>query len=489
MSLRIERQALEQLAALLLDRAGLKLTPEGDPGLRLALETRMPALGIADAAEYVGRLRHRDGVAELRALIPLVTVGKTEFFRDARQFGALAQQLFPQVLERARREGRAARLWSAGCATGEEPYSLAMVALERGGRKETVEIRATDLNPVATESAARGCYPARRLVGVSEERVRRFFSPIEGGYRVIDPVRALVTFECQNLAEPAWTQVEACSLDVILCRNVIIYFDQPTTTGVLERFYEALRPGGWLLLGYSESLFRSSTRFEMVEVGGTFAYRRPESGPKRSSRTLPVVPPRSSASPRPPPPKPPAPAPPRGAPRTPPTQAPVERLAEVVAAIEAGDFPRALRTAHLLSADEPDDLAARLTLGNIHALMGNLVAAREAYTSALAREPLCVEARVYTALAALQGGQLEDARQELQRAVFLEPTLAVGHYLLGQVHERRGDRASALRSYRNAIAQRRQSRRELMGHFPDLPHSHKAIAEAARYRVAALSER
>jgi chemotaxis protein methyltransferase CheR len=488
-SLRIERQALEQLAALLLDRAGLKLTPAGYPGLRLALQARMPALGIADAAEYVGRLRHHAGRQELRALIPLVTVGKTEFFRDGRQFSAFAQHVFPQVLERARQEGRAARLWSAGCATGEEPYSLAMVALERGGTKETVEIRATDLNPSATESAARGCYPARRLVGVSEERVRRFFSPREGGYRVIDPVRALVTFECQNLAAPAWSEVEARSLDVILCRNVIIYFDQATTTGVLERFYEALRPGGWLLLGYSESLLKSRTRFEMVEVGGTFAYQRPSGAPKRSTGTVPVVPPRPSAPPPPPAPKPAAPSPSRGTPRPPPTQAPVERLAEVIAAIEAGDFPRALRTAHRLSADEPDDLAARLTQGNIYVLMGNLGAAREVYASALATEPLCVEVRLYTALAALQGGQLEDARHELQRALFLEPTLAVGHYLLGQVHERRGDQEGALRSYRNAISQRRHSRRELIGYFPDLPSSHKAIAQAARYRVAALSER
>lgn len=512
--LSIERGSLEQLAALLLERAGLKITPDGYYGLRLALQARMPALGLTDAAEYVSRLRQRAGEHELRSLIPLVTVGKTEFFRDTRQFLAFERNVLPAVLERGKQDLRPVKLWSAGCATGEEPYSLAMVALEKGGTPDSVDVWATDLNPAATESAARGYFPARRLVGISEERIQRFFSPVEGGYEIITPVRQLVRFEGHNLAAPVWPQVSARSLDVIFCRNVIIYFDQPTIIGVMERFYESLRPGGWMFLGYSESLFKISTRFEMVEVGGTFAYQRPMATVRRTpapatqvSRptplTLPPVGPpvrrsptdvesvlrdlkrREEARAKP------TAATPTPAPSVsrPSTLTPVERLAGVIAAIEKGDFPRALRTAHLLADDEPEDLAARLTLGNVHALMGNLDEARDCYQAALAREPLCVEARLYLALAAMQVGQLEEAKQELTRALFLEPTLAVGHYLLGQVHERRADVDGALRAYRNAIVQRKQPKHELIGHFPDLPRSNEAIAQAAQYRLAALSER
>ncbi len=514
----IERGSLEQLAALLLERAGLKITPDGYYGLRLALQARMPALGVVDAAEYVGRLRQRAGEHELRSLIPLVTVGKTEFFRDTRQFLAFERSVFPQVMDQGKAEGRQVKLWSAGCATGEEPYSLSMVALERNGTPDSVEVLATDLNPAATESAGNGYFPARRLVGVSEERVQRFFTPVDGGYRVTPAVRGLIRFEGHNLAAPVWPQVLARSLDVIFCRNVIIYFDQPTIVGVMERFFESLRPGGWMFLGYSESLFKISTRFEMVEVGGTFAYQRPlgvvrKPAPvttvTRPSQPLPVLTPRSAtdvetvlrdlkraarereaqAKKLPPLKKPevPAPAPPV------PVQAlmrtPVERLAEVVDAIERGDFPKALRASHKLADDEPEDLAARLTLGNVHALMGNLDEARDAYQLALSREPLCVEARLYLALAAMQVGQLEEAKLELTRALFLEPTLAVGHYLLGQVNERRHDADAALRAYRNAISQRKQPKHDLIGHFPDLPRSNEAIAQAAQYRLAALSER
>lgn len=536
--LHIERPALEALAALLLERAGLKITPDGYYGLRLALQARMPALGLSDATDYVRRLKQLAGESELRALLPLVTVGKTEFFRDARQFEAFEKQVFPAVLEAGLVEGRQVKLWSAGCATGEEPYSLAMVAVEKGATEETVDIWATDLNPVAAETASQGLYPARRLVGVSEERIQRFFFETHGSYEVVPLVRKLVRFEAHNLAAPLWPQVRAGSLDVIFCRNVIIYFDQPTIVGVMERFYEALRPGGWLFLGYSESLFKISTRFEMVEVGGTFAYQRPvREGAARPggflSRTFAppnahrsptdvetvlrdlrreqerakaaappprpsALPPRPSAPPLPrpsaPPPRPSAPPPTASAPRSTDSgvlerhQTPVERLAAVIAAIEAGDFPRALRMVRRLTDDVPDDLAARLTLGNVQALMGNVDEAREAYQAALSREPLCVEARLYLALAAMQAKLLDEAKTELTRALFLEPTLAIGHYLLGQVNERRDDDEGARRAYRNAIAQRRAPHHDLIGHFPDLPRSNEAIAQAAQYRLAALSE-
>lgn len=530
----IERPALEQLAALLLERAGLKITPDGYYGLRLALQARMPALGLSDAEDYVRRLRQLAGETELRALLPLVTVGKTEFFRDTRQFEAFEHQVLPMVLEAGLVEGRQVRLWSAGCATGEEPYSLAMVAVEKGATRETVDIWATDLNPVAAESASQGVFPARRLVGVSEERIQRFFTQAHGSYEVVPRVRELVRFEAHNLAAPVWPQVRAGSLDVIFCRNVIIYFDQPTIVGVMERFYEALRPGGWLFLGYSESLFKISTRFEMVEVGGTFAYQRPltDGRPRPTGMTArPFVAPDAHRSPtdvesvlrklrqdvkqlgpRPsapppgpsaPPPRPSAPAPPRpSAPPPPPPsvprsmdsgvlerhQTPVERLASVIRCVEEGDFPRALRMVRRLTDDEPDDLAARLTLGNVQALMGNVDEARESYQAALAKEPLCVEARLYLALAAMQANGLEEARTELTRALFLEPTLVIGHYLLGQVHERRGDAEAARRAYRNAVAQRRAPAHDLIGHFPDLPRSNEAVAQAAQYRLAALSE-
>jgi chemotaxis protein methyltransferase CheR len=500
----IERVDLEQLAALLLERAGLKITPDGYSGLRLALKARMPAAGAVDAAAYVRRLKQPEGDDELRALLPLVTVGKTEFFRDSKQFAAFENEVLPALLLEARQRLRPLKIWSAGCATGEEPYSIAMAAIDQGASAGDVDCWATDVNPAAVEKAAQGRYALRRLVGMSEPRLARHFTLHDGTYVVNDALRRMVRFDSHNLAAPTWESVAPQSLDVIFCRNVIIYFDQPTIAGVMERFFEALRPGGWLFLGYSESLFRQPTRFEMVEVKEIFVYRRP---PERSRPATqpplmsPTLTPPSLPLPRPSAPRSPALASsfplPAQTPLTAPSKAaplkskvgtPMERLTEVIADIERGDFPRALRLVFRLVEDNPDDLAARITLGNVHALMGNIDEARDAFQFALAKEPLSLEARLYLGITAMQANETEAARQEFTRALFLEPTLALGHYLLAQVHERRGDIEGARRSYRNAMNQKKGPPHPLLGHFPDMPTSNDAIAQAAQYRLAALSE-
>jgi chemotaxis protein methyltransferase CheR len=504
--LQIDRTALEGLAALLLEKVGLKITPDGYYGLRLAMQARMPALGLSDGQDYVRRLRHLAGEHELRSLLPLVTVGKTEFFRDARQFKAIERVLLPEMLTRARRAGRPVELWSAGCATGEEPYSLGMVAVETGALGGEVDVWATDLNPAAVEFAKDGLYPVRRMVGVSEERIQKFFQLGDDGYRVIPAVREMVRFEGHNLAAPVFPHIMPATKDMILCRNVIIYFDQPTIRGLMDRFFDALRPGGVLLLGYSESLFRITSKFEMFEVEGTFAYRRPwppdMSAPVPAPR--PSAPPPRASAPQPPslmmtrrpttgtfripvlPPSPSAP-PPKRPPEA--HRSPVERLDDVVRLIERGDFPQAMLAVRRLTDDHPEDLAALLTLGNVHALMSNPDEARECFSRALRAEPLCVEARIYLGIATLQEGKLEEAKNELQKALFLEPTLSLAHYLLAQVQEHKGDLEGARRSYRNAVQQRKHAQRTLLGHYPELPGSIDAIVQAAQFRLAALSER
>jgi chemotaxis protein methyltransferase CheR len=167
---------------------------------------------------------------------------------------------------------------------------------------------------------------------------------------------------------------------------------------------------------------------------------------------------------------------------------PAERLTLAMKKMMQSDFPAAIRDVEMLLVDEPGHLDALLTLGNLYSLTGRIVDARDAFAQALTREPLCVEARVFGGVAALQAGQLAEARAELSKALFLEPTLAIGHYLLAQVQERTKDRDGARRSYRNAIAQLRFPQRPLAGHYPDIPDSSDAIARVARYALAALEE-
>ncbi|AEI67650.1 protein-glutamate O-methyltransferase [Corallococcus macrosporus] len=588
------QKVLQQLAALLLERAGLKITPDGFHSLRLALSARMPVLSLDEPEHYLQRLTGPGGEEELRSLLPLVTVGHTEFFRDAKQFRALEKSVLPELVSRSRREMRKVSIWSAGCATGEEPYSLAMVLAELGALSLEVDLWATDLNLAAVEAARQGRFTSRRAISINQERLTRFFKPVEEGYEALPALREYIRFDGQNLAVPVFDKVGLASLDLILCRNVIIYFDLPTIRGLMDRFLAALRPGGLLFLGYSESLFKVYDRFEMIEVEGAFVYRRPLSDkvgrapplritpypgePDIAARkpvpvepfasdlrkrmqppevplttrlpavqptaassapsvTLPavgastgprsVVPGRlpavsphsplpaiasptasaarsritselpSVGSPEPARPRittelPAVATPPRASsvdvPAWPTLLPPAERLAMAVRKMTQGDFSAAIAGVQRLLADEPSDLDGLLTLGNLFSLTGRIPEAREAFAQAIQREPLCVEARVFGGVAALQAGELGEARGELAKALFLEPTLAIGHYLLAQVHERTQDHEAARRSYRNAIAQLRFPQRPLAGHYPEMPDSAEAISRAARYALAALEE-
>jgi chemotaxis protein methyltransferase CheR len=503
--------ALEQLSALLLEKAGLKISPDGYHGLRLALKERMPALGIADADEYMRRLRDGQHEQELRGLLPLVTVTHTEFFRDARQFRALERRLLPDLLARARRHGRKVSIWSAGCATGEEPYSVAMLLIELGALKSEVDLWATDLNHSAIENARQGRYTPRRMSQVPPERARRFFRPVEEGHELSAEVRDWVQFEGLNLASPVFSRVQPSSVDIILCRNVIIYFDLATIRGLMDRFVAALRPGGFLVLGYSESLFRVYDRFEMVEVEGAFLYRRPlqeappgqgRSPADRITRDLPVVvPARAPARPALAPPatalpEPPAnvpldfaPGPERpGMPAATTHRPPAERVSEAARLMHLGRFDAALHALTSGFAGALDDINVQLTLGNLYSLLGRAQDSDRVFQEVITREPLCVDVRFYGAVAAMQVNDYGRARSELNKALFLEPTLALAHYLSAQVSERLGDREGARRAYRNAITELRVAQRPLAGFYPDLPESPELVSRAARYALAALEE-
>jgi chemotaxis protein methyltransferase CheR len=281
----------------------------------------------------------------------------------------------------------------------------------------------------------------------------------------------------------------------------------------MDRFLAALRPGGLLFLGYSESLFKVYDKFEMVEVEGAFIYRRPRQPvarmdwrqsvpPERPASAAPApgwrtrtgevplagtnpgsAPSASAARPQP------APAPAESVVRAvSASRSPEVRLNDVVHRMERGDFDAALSAAKQLVEDAPNDLDVLLTLGNIYSLMGRIAEAQEVFSQAVAREPLCVEARIFGGVAALQAGKLEEARSELGKALFLEPTMALGHYLLAQVLERTGDRDGARRSYRNVVVQLRFPQRPLAGHYPEMPESPDAMMRAARYALAALEE-
>jgi len=235
---------------------------------------RLRALGLQQFSSYC-ELLQRDPQSELGELASVISTNVTSFFREVHHYDLLVAELLPRWLEDKRRSGERLRIWSAGCSTGEEPYALAMVlaeAIEQNGSKADARILATDLSPQALETARKGVYPLERLAGISAERCRRWMLRGEGEYdglACVHPrLRELVTIEPLNLLHP-WPM--RGPFDAIFCRNVVIYFDQPTKQRLFRRYAELLPVGGYLFLGHSESLHGISEDFELI---GRTVYRK-----------------------------------------------------------------------------------------------------------------------------------------------------------------------------------------------------------------------
>lgn len=236
------------------------------------LARRIRELGLGTFADYCDMVRN-GGPEELVGLINAITTNVTSFFREAHHFEALASVMLPEAMGRNERSHRL-RIWSAGCSSGEEPYSIAMAASEflTGTRGWDFKILATDIDSEILSTAAKGEYPMERLQGVSDERRHRWFSagvgPRAGHVRVKPELQTMITFRTLNLMGD-WPMHGP--FDVIFCRNVMIYFDQPTRERLLFRYAQLLADGGYLCLGHSESIHMQHAQFKLV---GRTIYRK-----------------------------------------------------------------------------------------------------------------------------------------------------------------------------------------------------------------------
>lgn len=257
--------------ALVAERAGIALTQAKRDMVYVRLSRRLRALGLKRFADYLARVRSDE--RELEAFINALTTNLTYFFREPHHFEHLRTWL-------GQRPG--ARLWSAGCASGEEAYSIAMTACELWGRLDPpIDILATDLDTQTLEEARSGIYAAERLEAIDPGlRFRYFVALADGRWQIRAELRALVRFARCNFVENPWP-VQG-PFDAIFCRNVLIYFDRHTQRKVIERFIPLIRPGGYLYLGHSENLLHDTDAFE--PLGRTIYRRRGEENPSFSRR-------------------------------------------------------------------------------------------------------------------------------------------------------------------------------------------------------------
>jgi chemotaxis protein methyltransferase CheR len=243
--------------------------------LERRLAPRLEALGLSDFVAYHRFLRFDPTrAAELQKAIDLLTTNETYFYREPLQLDALAREILPR-LARERAAERSLRILSAGCSTGEEAYTVAVLVKDsRLFEGWEVEIHGCDISTRCVDHARAGVYGEHAFRNAESEPMRRWFHLREGKWAIDEAIRRMVRFGRENLLDPrALTALGR--LDVLVCRNVMIYFDTPARKQVLRRFHEKLRDGGWLLLGHSESLINLTADFEIVHLQTDLVYRKP----------------------------------------------------------------------------------------------------------------------------------------------------------------------------------------------------------------------
>ena len=269
--------AFETLQDYLTNLTGIYFSKRNLGILEDSLQIRMRALLISSYTDYVDYLiGFGETRNEIKKLISLLTVGETQFFRYPIQIDLFRKRLLPDLIDR-NRDSKVLRIWSAGCSTGEEPYTLAILLREYFPQLQdwTIRILATDINRRSLKAAREGIYSQRSVRQIPPEVLERYFTRIGNVYALNPDIKELVTFRELNLMENVYPSAEngTRKTDLLLCRNVMIYFQLPTIQEIITRFSQCLQAGGYLMLGHAERLHDPTGRFESFTVDKATCYQ------------------------------------------------------------------------------------------------------------------------------------------------------------------------------------------------------------------------
>ena len=280
---RLTEGELDQIRALIEHRSAILFDSSRERFFSTRVREYLEEKKWASGGELLSHVRASS--IEYEALLERLLTQETSFFRYPGVFEALSKTILPEIAERKFWENpRTLRIWSAGCSTGEEPYSIAIAVSDglKFAEAWEVEILATDVSRRALRHAERGLYPKRSLQDVSMGQVDSYFTTTKHGFQVKPRIRRMISFAQMNLVEPVYVG----KIDCIFCMNVLMYFSEERRLAILRRFYDALEPGGYFLLGHAETLSNVSVKFEPLVVGDCRLYRKPGASEGRRAPAL-----------------------------------------------------------------------------------------------------------------------------------------------------------------------------------------------------------
>jgi chemotaxis protein methyltransferase CheR len=455
---------IEGFRALVTRKLGLFFDDAKSDLLADVLRARMERTSCSHFAEYerrVAPMSCQDD--EVRTLAEALTIGETYFFRYTGHFQALGQVAIPASIQSREEEGqRSLRILSAGCSSGEEAYSIAILLQQAFPQLAgwNVSILGVDVNPAAVEKATAARYSKWSLRETPEEYAAEYFEPAGRQLRLRESIRRAARFEQRSLADEDNLFWQAGAFDIVMCRNVTMYFPLDVTRCVVARIARSLRPGGFLFLGHAETLRGVSTDFHLHHTHNTFYYQRREaidpsgdllatmkcvarSAARTDARTpssdswsgsaaqllpVPAEPSRVSGT---------------GAATS--AAAPALELLRRERFIEARDFLRGLPPG---AANDPD---AQLLLAVLHTNSGEIVEAEKIARQVLAADELNTGAHYLIALCREQAGDRDGAVRHNQAATYLDPLFAMPHLHLGLIAKRSADTEMARRELETAL--------------------------------------
>lgn len=459
----VRETQLSQLSELIAVRMGLHFPQERRADLQRSLAGAAREFGFDDTAACVDWLLSAPPTkAQIEVLASHLTIGETYFFRDKQMLEALARDILPALMRVRRGREQRLRIWSAACCSGEEAYSLAILLHQSVPdlRDWRVTITATDINPRFLHKAAAGTYGAWSFRNAPAGLRERYFNRgADGRYTIIPEIGKMVTFAHLNLVEDVYPSLatDTNAMDVIFCRNALMYFTPPQMRKVIANLHHALVDGGWLVVSPSEASHALFPQFVAVNFPGAIAYRKSDATQRTEQRGMPA-PPSEMAGPA-------APALETPAQWSPPLQpppvlplevpAPAATVAAPYAVAESfyhqGRYAEAADTLLAAFTGRAPDAPAFSLLARALANQGQLAAALAWCERWIAADKLDAAGHYLRAVILLESGDPEQARLCLQRTLYLQPDFVLAHYALGNLARSRGKSGEADKHFANAL--------------------------------------
>lgn len=452
----ISGKALSRLREFLAGQIGLRFAKERSRELERGIRAAAGDFGYANPETFIDWLVSTSlSVGQVESLAAHLTVGETYFFRDKSSFQALEEKILPDLIAARRNAGKCLRIWSAGCSTGEEPYSVAILLrrMLHDWKEWNITILATDINAGSLKKGTAGVYGNWSFRDIPQWAMKSAFRKRgDGRFEISPDFRKMVTFSFFNLVEDGCPSLLLGNnaIDIIFCRNVLMYFTPGQAERVVDKFYRSLAEGGWLLVSPVETFQLISTDFSAIPFSGAVLHRKeqrehPRKGRRDSSAPPPL--PRPAIRLR----KGPA-VPVRSRPPPPPPRPPADPRPDALSLYRQGRYEEAEKTIRV-------SLESGGNRGEEFALLARTLANRGRLAEALEWCGKAIEADRcnpgfhFLSAAVLQEiGRMEESEAHLRKALYLDPVFALAHFALGNLALRREKGKESRKHFSNALS-------------------------------------